>query len=140
MELSTTVMFQSLNSSANKSVVDVADNSSVNFNTSVISVNESYNNESELSPPGLSYTNPYGDLARLLHAVIIPILFVFGTYGNAVSFYIMRRGSLKEAWTCFYMAILAVADTREYIIPLSCDNSYKPQVCHQYVAYLHSNQ
>ena len=56
------------------------------------------------------------EVARLIEVFIRPILFIFGTYGNAVSFYIMRRGSLKKLSTCFYMAMLAIADTREYIL------------------------
>ena len=54
-----------------------------------------------------------GEIPRLLQVVIRPILVVLGTYGNALSFYIMRRGSLREVSTCFYMAALAVADTRK---------------------------
>ena len=54
------------------------------------------------------------EVARLIEVFIRPILFIFGTYGNAVSFYIMRRGSLKKVSTCFYMAMLAIADTRKY--------------------------
>ena len=53
------------------------------------------------------------EVARLIQVIMRPMLVVLGTYGNAVSFYIMRRGSLKKVSTCFYMAILAIADTRE---------------------------
>ena len=53
------------------------------------------------------------EVARLIQVLMRPILVVLGTYGNAVSFYIMRRGSLKKVSTCFYMAILAIADTCE---------------------------
>ena len=53
------------------------------------------------------------ETARLLQVFIRPILVVLGTYGNALSFYIMRRGSLKKVSTCFYMAMLAIADTRK---------------------------
>ena len=53
------------------------------------------------------------EIARLLEVFIRPVLVILGTYGNAVSFYIMRRGSLKKVSTCFYMAMLAIADTRE---------------------------
>ena len=121
MELSTTVMFHSLNSSANISAVDVTGNSSVNFNTSVLYFNETHDNETAINNK-LSIFNSYysNELKQLLHVIIIPILFVFGTYGNAVSFYCMRRGSLREVSTCFYMAILAVADTREYLF---CDTN-----------------
>ena len=53
------------------------------------------------------------EVARLLQVFMRPILIISGTYGNAMSFYIMRRGSLKKLSTCFYMAMLAIADTRE---------------------------
>ena len=53
------------------------------------------------------------EVARLVQVFMRPILIIFGTYGNAMSFYIMRRGSLKKLSTCFYMAMLAIADTRE---------------------------
>ena len=40
-----------------------------------------------------------------------PILIVFGTLGNSLVFVVMSRGSLKHVSTCFYMSILALADT-----------------------------
>ena len=49
--------------------------------------------------------------ARTVHIIMRPILVTFGTIGNMLSFYSMRRGSLKNVSTCFYMAILALADT-----------------------------
>ena len=54
------------------------------------------------------------EVARLIQVSMRPLLVILGTYGNALSFYIMRRGSLKKLSTCFYMAMLAIADTREY--------------------------
>ena len=51
------------------------------------------------------------ELARLLNLIIRPFLIVFGTIGNGLSFYIMRQGSLKKMSTCFYLSILALADT-----------------------------
>ena len=51
------------------------------------------------------------EIARIIHVIVRPILVVFGTIGNTLSFYIMRRSSLKYLSTCFYMAILALADT-----------------------------
>ena len=47
------------------------------------------------------------------HMVIIvtfPIIFMIGTIGNLLIFIVMHRGSLKHSSTCFYMAILALAD------------------------------
>ena len=51
------------------------------------------------------------ELARILNLVIRPVLIVFGTIGNGLSFYIMRQGSLKNMSTCFYLSIIAVSDT-----------------------------
>ena len=51
------------------------------------------------------------EIARMLNLVIRPVLIVFGTIGNGLSFYIMRQGPLKKMSTCFYLSILALADT-----------------------------
>ena len=40
-------------------------------------------------------------------AVLIPL----GSFGNILTIIVMRRGSLKDVSTCFYMSVLAVADT-----------------------------
>ena len=50
-------------------------------------------------------------LGRILNSVIRLVLIVFGTIGNGLSFYIMRQGSLKKMSTCFYLSIIAWADT-----------------------------
>ena len=100
----TTTMYQNLN------VSEIDNNSFSNLNASVIYSNESYNNETEISSAGFLSKD---EVIHLAQVFIRPILVVSGTYGNAVSFYIMRRGSLKEVSTCFYMAMLAIADTCE---------------------------
>lgn len=51
------------------------------------------------------------EAAWLIRVICRPILIIFGTIGNLLAFYILRRGSLKNTSTCFYMAILALADT-----------------------------
>ena len=53
------------------------------------------------------------EIARLIQVIIRPILLLVGTAGNCVTFYIMRRTSLKDVSSCFYMSILALADTSE---------------------------
>ena len=55
------------------------------------------------------------EIARLIQVIVRPILVVFGTAGNGLCFYIMRRTSLKDVSGCFYMAVLALADTCKYI-------------------------
>ena len=51
------------------------------------------------------------EIARLIHVIFRPILFIFGSAGNCLSFYIMRGTALKNVSSCFYMSILALADT-----------------------------
>ena len=45
------------------------------------------------------------EIARIVHVTVRPTLVVFGTIGNTLSFYIMRRTSLRHLSTCFYMSI-----------------------------------
>ena len=100
----TATMYQNLN------ISEIDNNSSYNLNTSVTYLDESYNKETEISSTGFLSKE---EVIRLVQVFIRPILVVLGTYGNALSFYIMRRGSLREVSTCFYMAMLAIADTCE---------------------------
>ena len=51
------------------------------------------------------------EIARLIQVVVRPILLLVGTVGNCITFYIMRRTSLKDLSSCFYMSILALAYT-----------------------------
>ena len=50
-------------------------------------------------------------IKNLIWFVAYPIFIIFGTFGNLLVFVVMRRGSLKHVSTCFYMSILALADT-----------------------------
>ena len=52
-------------------------------------------------------------IARIIQIIFRPILVVFGTVGNVLTFYIMRRTLLKNVSSCFYMSLLALADTRK---------------------------
>ena len=83
-------------------------NSSFSFhnvsNVSVFNVNVTETDDStELT------TLDNREIARIIHIIVRPTLVVFGTIGNTLSFFIMRRSSLKHLSTCFYMAILALA-------------------------------
>ena len=51
------------------------------------------------------------EIARLIQIIVRPIFLIGGTMGNGLSFYIMRGTSLKDVSSCFYMSILALADT-----------------------------
>ena len=53
------------------------------------------------------------EIVRLIQVVGRPPIIVLGTIGNLLTFFTMQRGSLKEQSTCFYMAILALADIGE---------------------------
>ena len=53
----------------------------------------------------------YEETTRLMQVYIRPVIIVGGTVGNLMTFCVMRRGSMKKVSTCFYMAILALADT-----------------------------
>ena len=50
-------------------------------------------------------------IARHIQLVLRPILIIFGTMGNLLTFYVMRRSSLRNVPICFHMFILALADT-----------------------------
>ena len=98
------IMYQILN------VSYVDQNYLNNFSASTFDSNQTGKIEAEITS---SNALSKDEVARLLQVFIRPFLIVLGTYGNSVSFYIMRRGSLKDVSTCFYMAMLAIADTRE---------------------------
>ena len=51
------------------------------------------------------------EIARLIQIIVRPILLVVGTSGNCLTIYIMRRTSLKHLSSCFYLFVLALADT-----------------------------
>ena len=51
------------------------------------------------------------EIARLLQIIVRPILVIIGTIGNGLTIYIMRKTSLKNLSSCFYMSVLALADT-----------------------------
>ena len=100
----TMVMYSTLN------VSDLNNNSLNNVNVSLFYSDLLDKNETKVN---YSVSFSKNEVARLLQVFMRPLLIILGTYGNAISFYIMRRGSLKEVSTCFYMAMLAIADTGE---------------------------
>ena len=53
------------------------------------------------------------EIVRQIQVVGRPPIIVLGTIGNLLTFFTMQRGSLKEQSTCFYVAILALADIGE---------------------------
>ena len=65
--------------------------------------------ESSIGEETFKWTN--AEIARLIQIIIRPILIILGTVGNCLTLYIMRRPSLKDVSSCFYMTALALADT-----------------------------
>lgn len=43
--------------------------------------------------------------------ITLPILIIFGSICNILTFIVMRRKRMRVSSTCFYMAVLAVTDT-----------------------------
>ena len=60
-----------------------------------------------------SYNEDYL-IGKIVILTTFPVIFVLGTIGNLLTFIVMQRGSLKHSSTCFYMAMLAVADTCKF--------------------------
>ena len=80
-----------------------ATSSIVDFNSSETTTNQT---NSEDIP---KWTN--AEIARLIQIIIRPILLIIGSVGNGLTVYIMRMTSLKKMSCCFYMFLLALADT-----------------------------
>lgn len=61
----------------------------------------------------LTETSPHAMLAFVYRFEIIalPVLIVFGSICNIMTFIVMRRRRMRVSSTCFYMAALAVTDT-----------------------------
>ena len=51
------------------------------------------------------------DIGRLVRLATLPINIIFGTVGNLLILFVMQKGSLKKIPICFYMSVLAFADT-----------------------------
>ena len=86
----------------------------VDFNNSGISFSEFSNSFNTTTEPTFveetfKWTN--AEIARLLQIIFRPILVIIGTIGNGLTIYIMRRTSLKHLSSCFYMVVLALADS-----------------------------
>ena len=84
----------------------------VNLNSSIDTEDDWYNEEWEM--------------AKIVILSTCPLIFVSGTIGNILTFIVMQRGSLKHSSTCFYMAMLAVADTCKHFSQSVLENIYLP--------------
>ena len=51
------------------------------------------------------------EIVRLMRVIASPVIIIFGTIGNLLILFIMRKEPLKKTPICFYVSILAVTDT-----------------------------
>ena len=88
-------------------------NSTVLFTNNTSNVSELYGNGTNLTVNDELFTeddNYYSEIVRLMRVYGRPPIIVLETLGNLLTFIVMRRGSMRHVSTCFYMAILALAD------------------------------
>ena len=87
----------------------------VNDSATVSTVSTRFANSSFITTWKADFTETFkwtdAEISRLFQIIVRPILLVVGTVGNFVSFYVMRRTSLKDVSSCFYMSLLALVDT-----------------------------
>ena len=83
---------------------------SIEFNNSDMYHNETGNNETLHMNNEIDYDSQEG-VYRKMRVATMGTLVIVGTIGNGLTFVVMRRGSLRNVSTCFYMAMLSVADT-----------------------------
>ena len=58
--------------------------------------------------------DPEHVISRQVFLVVLPLIIIFGTFGNLLTFYVMRTGSLKDVSLCFYISILGLVDTGKF--------------------------
>ena len=86
----------------------------VYFNYSSTDVTELSNTsnttvQASIGEESFEWTNE--EIARFIQIIFRPLLIIVGTIGNGLTFYITRGTSLKDVSSCFYMSILALADS-----------------------------
>ena len=84
---------------------------SVNSTTSFTNDTSNYSNLTITQETVTDDDSNIAEIVRLMHVYARPVIIVFGTLGNVLAFIVMWRGSMRHVSTCFYMAILALADT-----------------------------
>ena len=62
-----------------------------------------------------NFNQLYIDIENWLYKITFIAFPVLGGFGNILTFIVMRGGSLKNVSTCFYMSMLALADTGKCI-------------------------
>ena len=86
------------------------------FNYSTANSTELSNVSDVREHPSFFEGNLSSEIVRLIHIIVRPILIIGGTAGNVLTLYITRRPSLKNVSTCFYMFLLALADTSKFSV------------------------
>ena len=84
--------------------------------TDFTSLYNSPNSTAEVSTREEPFEWTNAEIARLIQIIVRPILIAIGTIGNCLTIYIMRSTSLKDVSSCFYMSLLALADTSKFCI------------------------
>ena len=93
------------------------DFSEVSTNSSDVNLyNNSSFDDNHADDPNPGPSAGPSEVFRLVRLFLLLTFLVFGTIGNILVFIIMRTGSLKDVSTCFYMSILALADTGNFIM------------------------
>ena len=86
----------------------------INLNDSTADFVGHYNSSEMIKLPKEETSQLFSEeITRLIQLLTRPILIIVGSIGNSLTFYIMRRTSLKNVSSCFYMAVLALADIRK---------------------------
>ena len=90
---------------------------------------------------GTNGRSGWPEIPRMIIITTFPVILVIGTIGNLLTFFIMQKGSLKHSSTCFYMAILALADTGKWILisysfRLGTENEVNRQCCNTIIILL----
>ena len=83
----------------------------ITFSYSATNSTEYYSSSERRTLVEESFEWTIEEIARLIQIIVRPILIIIGTIGNCLTLYIMRKTSLKNVSSCFYMSILALADT-----------------------------
>ena len=78
--------------------------------TTAVSADNTSENYSDYTLANKSDNTDY-ETVRIMIITTFPVIFMAGSIGNVLTFVIMQKGSLKYSSKCFYMAMLAVADT-----------------------------
>ena len=86
-----------------------------NYSGTNVGTKFSYSSNTATEPTSIEETFKWTneEIARLIQVIFRPILIIVGTIGNGLTIYIMRKTSLKNVPTCFYMFVLALADSRK---------------------------